>query len=103
MSPPEYTVKEFSEDKEQIRKAFEAGKRKITLRGIEFRLSLQVHNVVWQTGVPRDRKLTSEIKQHKQREEWIVAKPADKYRFVPVYSIERKNNMRSAKSDVPRA
>jgi hypothetical protein len=99
----QYTVKEFNEDKEQIRKAFEAGKRKIILRNVELKLSLQVHNVTWQTGVPRDRnKLTNEIKQHKQREEWIIAKPVDKNRFVPVFSIERKNNMRSAQSDIPK-
>jgi len=97
----EYTVKEFNEDKDQIKKAFKAGKREITLRGIEFTMHLQARNATWQTGGAG--KPAVPVTVHKQREEWIIVKPKNKYKFVPVFSVENKNNMRSSKSALPKA
>jgi hypothetical protein len=96
MPDTEYTAKHFSEDKAAIRAAYESGKRTITLRGVELTLKLQTKNATWQTGTPRGGKLTNDVKTHHQKEEWIIAKPKDKFRFVPVFSVERRNNMRSS-------
>jgi hypothetical protein len=98
MTGPEYTAKHFIEDKDLIRKAWLAGKKTVTIRGVELALSKQTRDATWQTGVASK---GEQPVQHKQVEEWIIAKPVDKYKFVPVFSVELKNNMRSAKAKVP--
>lgn len=74
----------------QIRSAWRMGKKKLTLNGIDLSIALSVHNVVIheKDGTHRH-----------QKESWLIARPVDKFKFVPVYSVELEpgKNMRTAR------
>jgi hypothetical protein len=64
---------------DMIRKAWRAGKRTITIDGVEFYLFEQVKKF----------RTREDGKKVEFTESWIIANPVDKRHMVPVYSVEK--------------
>jgi hypothetical protein len=79
-----------------IRRAWKAGKRTVTIDGVELKIKRVDRTVQFTTGAQYGKMDTGT--HHKRKESWLVASPMDKRKVVPLYNVEYEpgKNFRSA-------
>lgn len=84
-----------TKQKKAIQDAHAKGKRTVMIDGVKFAIRKDVREV----------QFTSGGEQHKRKETWLVAQPADGRRLTPVYSVAPigVNNSRATTQSVAQA